>query len=40
MSRKEEVYSKFKDAYMTGWTKPIDVDELNEILTRYENELK
>ena len=32
MARKEEVYSKFKDAYMTGWTKPIEVEELNEIL--------
>ena len=32
ISRKDEVYSKFNDAYMTGWTKPIDVDELNEIL--------
>ena len=32
ISRKEEVYSKFNEAYMTGWTKPIEVDELNEIL--------
>ena len=32
MSRKDEVYSKFSEAYMTGWTKPIEVDELNEIL--------
>ena len=32
MSRKDEVYSKFSEAYMTGWTKAIEVDELNEIL--------
>ena len=32
MSRKDEVYSKFNEAYMTGWIKPIEVEELNEIL--------
>ena len=32
LARKDEVYSKFNDAYMTGWTKQIEVDELNEIL--------
>ena len=32
MSRKEEVYSKFSEAYMTGWTKKIEPTEVNEIL--------
>lgn len=32
INRKEEIYNKFYEAYMTGWIKKISVDELNKIL--------
>ena len=32
MSKKEEVYSKFSEAYMTGWTKRITDEEVSKIL--------
>ena len=33
VSRKEEVYNKFDNAYMTGWTKKIKDEEVDKILS-------
>ena len=32
LMRKSEIYSKFNDAYMTGWIKRISDDEINKII--------
>lgn len=32
IARREEIYSKFDEAYMTGWTKKIDDKQIEEIL--------
>lgn len=33
MERQEEVYNKFNGAYMTGWTKKINSDEIEKIIS-------
>ena len=34
VSRKEEVYSKFNEAYMTGWTQKIEKKEISNEITK------
>lgn len=36
MARKDEVYSKFDDAYMSGWTKKISDGEIEKIISTSE----